>query len=288
MIDTLFESFEATSTFVNILWSLGIIIVFYVVKNIIIRILHNRIENSEAYYRVKRLINGINFFIVSIALIFIWLGAGANFITILGLFSAGVALALKDILLNIAGWLYILVRQPFYVGDRIEISGIKGDVIDQNLFKFRVIEIGNWVKAEQSTGRIIHIPNYKVFTDPLANYSLGFEYIWDEIAVVVTFESDWRKAKRILEKIVNHYAEDISVEMNKQIKEATRKFMIFYKSLTPIVYTDVTDSGVRLTLRFVCKPKERRQSNEIIWEAILDAFNLEEDVDIAYPTMRRT
>lgn len=288
MIDTLFESFEATSTFVNILWSLGIIIVFYVVKNIIIRILHSRIENSEAYYRVKRLINGINFFIVSIALIFIWLGAGANFITILGLFSAGVALALKDILLNIAGWLYILVRQPFYVGDRIEISGIKGDVIDQNLFKFRVIEIGNWVKAEQSTGRIIHIPNYKVFTDPLANYSLGFEYIWDEIAVVVTFESDWRKAKRILEKIVNHYAEDISVEMNKQIKEATRKFMIFYKSLTPIVYTDVTDSGVRLTLRFVCKPKERRQSNEIIWEAILDAFNLEEDVDIAYPTMRRT
>ena len=288
MINTLFNSVEATSTLLNILWSLGIIVIFYVSKNLVIRILHRRINNSEAYYRVKRLINGVNFFIVSITLIFIWLGAGANFITILGLFSAGVALALKDILLNIAGWLYILVRQPFYVGDRIEISGIKGDVIDQNLFKFRVIEIGNWVKAEQSTGRIIHIPNYKVFTDPLANYSLGFEYIWDEIAVLVTFESDWRKAKRILEKIVNHYAEDISEEMNKQIKEATRKFMIFYKSLTPIVYTDVTDSGVRLTLRFVCKPKERRQSNEIIWEAILDAFNLEEDVNIAYPTMRRT
>lgn len=288
MMDTLTSSFELTTTFINILWSIGILIIFYVVKNIIIRILHRRIDNSEAYYRVKRLINGINFIIVSIALVFLWLGEGANFITILGLFSAGVALALKDILLNIAGWLYILVRQPFYVGDRIEISGIKGDVIDQNLFKFRVIEIGNWVKAEQSTGRIIHIPNYKVFTDPLANYSLGFEYIWDEIAVVVTFESDWRKAKRILEKIVNHYAQDISDEMNKQIKEATRKFMIFYKSLTPIVYTDVTDSGVRLTLRFVCKPKERRQSNEIIWEAILDQFNLEEDVNIAYPTMRRT
>ena len=172
MINTLFNSVEATSTLLNILWSLGIIVIFYVSKNLVIRILHRRINNSEAYYRVKRLINGVNFFIVSITLIFIWLGAGANFITILGLFSAGVALALKDILLNIAGWLYILVRQPFYVGDRIEISGIKGDVIDQNLFKFRVIEIGNWVKAEQSTGRIIHIPNYKVFTDPLANYSL--------------------------------------------------------------------------------------------------------------------
>lgn len=288
MIDSLNAALKESGTFFNFLWSVGIIVVFYVSKNLLIRLLHRRIENSEAYYRVKRLVNGINFFIVSVALLFIWLGAGANFITILGLFSAGVALALKDILLNIAGWLYILLRQPFYVGDRIEISGIKGDVIDQNLFKFRVIEIGNWVKAEQSTGRIIHIPNYKVFTDPLANYSLGFEYIWDEIAVVVTFESDWRKAKRILEKIVNHYAEDITEEMNKQIKEATRKFMIFYKSLTPIVYTDVTDSGVRLTLRFVCKPKERRQSNEIIWEAILDQFKLEEDVAIAYPTMRRT
>ena len=120
--------------------------------------------------------------------------------TFLGLVSAGIAIALKDPLVNMVGWLFILIRQPFKVGDRIQIGSAAGDVIDIRLFQFSINEIGNWVDADQSTGRIIHIPNGIVFTEPQANYTAGFQYIWHEISVLITFESDWKKAKQILKE----------------------------------------------------------------------------------------
>jgi small-conductance mechanosensitive channel len=271
----------------NILWTVGISLGIYVIKSVLLRFIHKRIPDSGIYFRSKRIINGIAFLFFIIGIALIWFKSGGSIITYLGLFSAGLALALKDILMNIAGWLYILLRQPFAVGDRIEIAGIKGDVIDQNIFKFRVIEVGNWVHAEQSTGRIIHIPNYKIFMDPLANYTLGFEYIWDEIRVTVTFECNWRKAKGILEEIVHRYSDDLAEDVQKKIFETSRKYLVYYKNLTPIVYTDVVESGVQLTMRYICEPKMRRFSSERIWEAVLDRFGAEVDIDIAYPTMRR-
>ena len=276
------------AVFQNLIWTFGIITVILIVKNLLVRGLHKRIESQEMYFKSKRAVNGVAFLFVLISLIFVWIETSGSFITVIGLFSAGLALALKDILLNIAGWLYILLRQPFYIGDRIEISGIKGDVIDQNIFKFRVVEIGNWVHAEQSTGRIIHIPNYKIFTDPLANYTLGFDYIWNEIRVLVPFESDWKKAKKIMYEVLHELTDDLSVDMQQQIRKTSRKYMVYYNNLNPIIYTDVTDSGVRLTMRFICKPKERRTIDEKIWKSLLDRFEAESDVDFGYPTMRRT
>ncbi len=272
----------------NLLWTLAVITVVIVIKNMVLRGLHKRIESQEIYFKTKRAINGVSFLIVLFGIVFIWIETSGSFITVIGLFSAGLALALKDILLNIAGWLYIMLRQPFYIGDRIEISGIKGDVIDQNIFKFRVVEIGNWVHAEQSTGRIIHIPNYKIFTEPLANYTLGFDYIWNEIGVLVPFESDWKKAKKIMYEVLHELTDDLSIDMQQQIKRTSRKYMVYFNNLTPIIYTDVTDSGVRLTMRFICKPKQRRTIDEKIWEELLERFALESDVDFGYPTMRRT
>ena len=99
---------------------------------------------------------------------------------------------------NLAGWVFIAIRKPFAVGDRIEIGDHTGDVIDMRLFQFTLVETGNWVDADQSTGRIIHIPNGWVFRQSTANYTAGFNFIWNEIPVTVTFESNWEKARDIL------------------------------------------------------------------------------------------
>jgi small-conductance mechanosensitive channel len=206
--------------------------------------------------------------------------------TFLGLLSAGIAIALKDPLVNMVAWGFILIRQPFKVGDRIQIGKVSGDVIDIRLFQFSIIEIGNWVDAEQSTGRIIHIPNGVVFTEPQANYTAEFQYIWNEIPVLITFESDWKKAKQILTDIINHHGVMLSNEAEKQLIEAAKKFLIFYSKLTPIVYTSVKDSGVMLTLRYMCNPRERRSIEEKIWEDILIEFAKHTDIDFAYPTQR--
>ncbi|MBZ0199912.1 MAG: mechanosensitive ion channel family protein [Ignavibacteriaceae bacterium] len=80
---------------------------------------------------------------------------------------------------------FILERKPFTVGDRIQTGDVAGDVIDLRIFRFTRMEISNWVDAEQRTGRTIHVPNGKVFTEWQANYSTGFQYIWNEISVLV-------------------------------------------------------------------------------------------------------
>jgi small-conductance mechanosensitive channel len=215
-----------------------------------------------------------------------WIGALRSVGTFLGLLSAGLAIALKDFVVNFASWLFIIWRRPFELGDRIEVGDIAGDVIDIRIFQFTVLEIGNWVDADQSTGRIIHIPNGKVLTEPLANFTRGFMFIWNELPVMVTFESNWRKAKDILQRIADEHAQHLSDQAEKKVKEAARKYLIFYSKLTPIVYTSIADSGVVLTIRYLCQPRRRRSSAEDIWEDILVEFAENDDIDFAYPTRR--
>jgi small-conductance mechanosensitive channel len=172
------------------------------------------------------------------------------------------------------------------VGDRIQIGEHAGDVIDSRIFQFTLLEIGNWVDADQSTGRMIHIPNKKVFSDPLANYSKGFQFIWNEIAVLITFESDWRKAKEILNEIILKYDQDFRQDVEQQLHVTAEEFLIYTPTTTPIVYTDVKDSGVLLTIRYLCKPHERRMTRVLIWEEILDVFEQHSNINLAYPTTR--
>lgn len=125
-----------------------------------------------------------------------------------------------------------------------------------------------------------------VFKTPQMNYTAGFKFIWEEIPVLITFESNWRKAKEILNKIANDSAIVFSSNAEKEIKEAAKKYLIHFSKLTPIVYTDVKDSGVLLTIRILCKARQRRTLKQNIWESILDEFANHKDIDLAYPTTR--
>ena len=262
------------------------IIAIWIIRRLIVKIIIDKIEDITLRYRWKKYLTYI-FVIIGIIIIApIWLGNFSSVGTFLGLLSAGLAIAFKDPIVNLAGWLFILIRKPFIVGDRIQIGINKGDVIDIRIFQFTILEIGNWVNAEQSTGRIIHIPNGKVFSEAQANYSTGFDFIWDEMPVLITFESNWKKAKEILGKIVTQKTMHLSPGAEKQIKEAAKKFLIFYNTLTPIVYTSVKDSGVELTMRFLCDPRNRRDFEQTIWEEVLKEFSLCNDIDFAYPTQR--
>ena len=216
----------------------------------------------------------------------VWLPAFKQFGAFLGLFSAGLAIALKDPLTNFAGWIFLLFRKPFVVGDRVQIGEHAGDVVDIRIFQFTLLEIGNWVDADQSTGRIIHIPNGKVFIVPQANYTSGFDYIWNEIPVRITFESDHLKAKSILQEIIKDYAKTFSANAESEILEASKTYLIYYKNLTPIIYTTVKDFRVMLTIRYLCNPRKRRSSEHEIWEEIITRFKQQPDIQFAYPTTR--
>ncbi len=246
----------------------------------------DRIQEAERRYQWRKVLTYILTTLGVLMISMVWVEGVQYAATYLGLLSAGIAIALKDPITNIVAWIFILWRKPFSVGDRIEVGPYAGDVIDQRIFQFLMMEIGNWVAADQSTGRILHIPNGMIFTHGVANFSHRPDFIWNEIPVLVTFESDWEKAKGILQEVAN--AHDVSQDAGtaREFEAATRRFLFKYNKLAPIVYTSVVDSGVMLTIRYLCKPRQRRGTTEAIWEEVLRVFAKHADIDLAYPTTR--
>lgn len=269
----------------NLIKTVLILIVGYILRALIVRIIHKNMKDIKLFHKIKKITTYIYFGIIILVLIAIWIKPGSMG-TYLGLASAGLAIALKDLLINIAAWAFIMIKKPFVVGDRVEIGDKAGDVIDQRLFQFTVMEIGNWVNSDQSTGRMIHIPNQMVFSYPLFNYSSGFKYIWNEVHVTLTFESDYKKAKEIFLKIAEKYALHLTDSIEKELKEASKRYLVFYKNLTPIVYTEVKDSGIVLSIRYLCEPHKRRTTNEQIWEDVLTCIQEHDDIELAYQTFR--
>jgi len=270
----------------RLLASAVVIAVLWLARRLVLGMVWRRVDDVRARYRWQKSSSYFAFTAGILVIGRIWFEAVGPLATFLGLLSAGVAIALKDILVNLAGWIFIIWRRPFELGDRIEIGGHAGDVIDLRLFQFSLLEIGNWVDADQSTGRVLHVPNGDVLTKVTANYTKGLEYIWNELPVLVTFESDWQKAKAILQRIAEEHAAHLTETAQQQVREVSRRFLIFYQALTPTVYTSVADSGVTLTIRYLCLPRERRGTAQKIWEAILVAFAEHADIDFAYPTTR--
>ncbi|MBT8489164.1 MAG: mechanosensitive ion channel family protein [Gemmatimonadetes bacterium] len=270
----------------NILLSLLLILGVFFLRRGVLAVVHRRVDDTEVRYRWAKITSNVAFVVAVLFLVQVWFTALRSLGTFLGLVSAGLAIALRDLVADLAGWAFITWRRPFDVGDRIQIGTHAGDVVDRRLFQFTIMEIGNWVDADQSTGRLIHIPNQMVFTQPLANYVAGFPYLWNEIKLLVTFESNWRKAR----ELVNELAADLTMEITK---EATRpqprgepRFLIRYRKLTPVVYVSVQDSGVLLTLRYLSRPRARRGSSSEMWERLLDMVEEHPDIQLAYPTQR--
>ncbi|MTI87691.1 MAG: mechanosensitive ion channel [Balneolaceae bacterium] len=280
--------FMATSPAITyqVLETIGVIFILWLLRFVAVRIVQKKIKDSKLLYKWRKNLTYITTIVGILVLGQVWFTAIDSLGTFLGLVSAGLAIALKDPVSDLAGWLLIIWRKPFDIGDRVQIGSSKGDVIDIRVFKFTILEIGNWVDADQSTGRVIHVPNHKVFVEDLANYTSDFEFIWNEIQVLITFESDWKKAKQILQEVVDEKVQGFIENAREQVKRAEKSYLIQYRYLTPIVYTNVQDSGISLTVRYLSDPRKRRSTEQVLWEGILERFSGQDDIDFAYPTIR--
>jgi small-conductance mechanosensitive channel len=254
---------------------------------LILKLVWRQTEDLQVRYKWRK-ISGYAAFVLTVLLSGPVLSEGFHgAATFLGLLTAGLAIALKDPLVNLVGWMLIIWQRPFAVGDRIQIGRHAGDVMDLTVFRFTLAEVGNWVHPDQITGRIVHIPNGKVFVEPVAIYSRGMhDFIWNEVAVLIRFESNWKRAKVILNDIAVAHAEHLAAPAERKLKEYARDFLIVPIDLTPRVFTTVEESGVLLTVRHICHSRHRRESTQEIWEDALDRFAECHDIDFAYPTKR--
>jgi small-conductance mechanosensitive channel len=275
---------EATTVYGKILWSLVIAMALYLFGHALQHFLLRNVEDIDRRHKIRQAISRAGLVVFGVAMLALWAGLGSGIS--LGILGAGLALSLQESILCVAGWLLIMVQKPFDIGDRVEIDGHIGDVIDIRVFQTSLLEVGNWVEADQSTGRIINLPNSLMFRSVNSNYTKGFPFIWNELKTVVTFESDWQKAKDLIAGEAHEEAERIEEQVRRQITLMQSQYAIHYEHLKPIVYTDVVANGVRLTLRYLSPVRARRATTHRIWEGILASFNAEETIDFAYPTTR--
>lgn len=205
--------------------------------------------------------------------------------TVLAVLVAGVAVALQDLLKSVVGWLYISSRSGIEVGSRIEVDGVVGDVIDVGVLKTTLLEVGNLVYGQQSTGRLVTIPNHHVLSKAAFVSPAGSPFVWHEVKVTVTYESDWRAAEEQLRQIGEELHTEVAGEVEQGFRRLERRYAFRYGTTTPIVYVSLAPHGVDLTLRFLIHTRRQRGTLDRITRRILDAFPTA-GAHLAYPTYR--
>ncbi len=231
-------------TYIKAVQTVLILFFGYLLLFILVGIINRRVPNLKRKHLLRKNTAYALNFVILVSIIVVWVHNIQSITIFFSVIGAGVVLALQETILCMAGWLYIIARKPYEVGDRIEFGGVKGDVIDIMMFNTTMLEIGNWADADQSTGRLVEVPNSNIFKQPHFNFSRGFEFIWNEIKVMVTFESDWKRGEEIMMKHGNKEAEGMEDIVKKKITKMTLQYMIFFDKLTPVVYTNIKDSGV--------------------------------------------
>ena len=226
-------------------------------------------NNKKSYILYKRINLFVNMFYI-IVLFIIWESFINNIITLISFISATITLALKDIIFNYFAGIYIKVNKPFTIDDRVEVNGIKGDVIALNTFDFEVIEIGNY----QSTGRIINIPNYIVLLEPIKNYNKNFKYIWEELIIKFNLNVDIPYTKKLLYEIINNneIIKNINNKKNN-IKSLTFNERLYFNKVSPYIYLKVVDSHIEFYIRYLVYPKNSRMVEDYFWTKVLELYN---------------
>jgi len=155
----------------NIIRFLVLLVLVLLCIQLIRRFLKKRISNTVIRYKTQKGIEILGYVLLLFLTITYFSGAIKDFTIIIGLFTAGLAFTLQELILSIAGSIYIFLVKVYKPGDRIEINGIKGDVIDVDSIYTTMMEIGEWVSGDNYSGRIVKLSNAFVFKGPIYNYS---------------------------------------------------------------------------------------------------------------------
>ena len=281
--DEPFQRIIDDPTMQNVLASAVIIVVAFVLTRILQHLVPRYIEEPDRRYRATKFIGRTVAFFALVAILTLWSIGEADIITLLTVIGAGLAIALREVLLSLVGWINIVLRSPYKHGDRIEINGVKGDVIDIRPFHSTMMEIGNWASGDQSTGRIVHIPNGWIYQHGIFNYTRGFGFLWNEMSFTLTFRSDWSAARELILELASESADIVEQQVKQEIQRMSREYLVHYSILTPFVYVKVVSDGIRLTLRYLCEARKRRGTEHALTVGILQAFKEHGDIELAYP-----
>ena len=247
-----FQRFDKSAMAVVLLLAVAKLVDVYVI---------GRLDSAVSRYnlrRIAKLILGLLLVLVVISILF------SNWYTALvsvGVFSLVLGLAVQTPMTSFLGWIYILARAPYRVGDRIQIGDAKGDVIDVGYLDTTLWEFGgDFLSTDHPSGRIIKFPNSKILSSTVYNYTWPlFPYIWNEIKFSVAYESDLEFVAETMQRIA---AEEVGERMMKQIRifreilAQTPVDQLEVREYPAVIFRVNSNTWLDAIVRYLVHPKE--------------------------------
>lgn len=253
--------------------ALAIIIFITLIRRSINKMIMHKVKNTDTRYRSRKMLGMFSFAITSIVLIVIFSSELGNLSVAFGVAGAGIAFALQEVIASIAGWIAISFGGFYAVGNRVQLGGIKGDVIDISVLRTTLMEVGEWVKGDLYSGRVVRVANSFVFKEPVFNYSGDFPFLWDEISLPIRYGSDWKQAREILEKIGKENLTEHADLVRHSWHKLVALFRIEEANIDPIVTMQATDNWIEMTLRYVVDYRQRRSTKDLLFMKILEEID---------------
>ena len=251
----------------KLLLSLAFIFVVVVTSRILrglVSIVLRRVDHATVQTRfwTRQAISLVAAIVLILGLLSIWFSDPTRLATALGLMSAGLAFALQQPVTSIASYFVILRGNTFTVGDRISMGGVRGDVMRLGFIQTTIMEMGEppsvqgadpamWVKSRQFTGRIVTVSNAKIFAEPVFNYTRDFPFIWEEMAIPITYQADRAKAEAIMLEAAKEQSVDPDSLATEYKEGLQARFGVEPIDLVPRVFYRITDNWLELTVRFI-------------------------------------
>lgn len=259
-----------------LVWTIAKFLIIAVVVLLLVQFLRKQLKknipNTSVRYKSQKVIEILGYILLAIIAITYFTGTIKDLTLIVGLLTAGIAFTLQELILSIAGSIYIFMVKVYKPGDRIEINGIKGDVIDVDSMYTTMMEIGQWVSSDNYSGRIVKLSNAFVFKGPIYNYSQDFPFIWDEFNLPIRYGSDIELAKKIIIKIATNTLSEFTTNSKSQWKEVVNKYYIEDAQLDPTLAITLTDNWVQFNLRYIVDFKKRRLTKHALNDSIRKEF----------------
>lgn len=265
--------------------------VLFLISFLFKRIIKRYITDNERFYTANKILTFVNVSLIVLILMFSYIDNVGYLATVLGFASAGLAIAMRDWFMSLLGWLVIVVGGSIHVGDRIRVEKdgmiYLGDVLDVSMQRITLLEdiTLTTVMHNRRAGRIVFIPNNYIFTSMIANYTHGsLKTVWDGIDITITFDSDHKKAAHIVKEICRKYSKGYTDITRKQINRLRDRYSLKNSNVEPRIFTFIEPNGLKISAWYLTNAYATLTLRSTISGDIVDAFNAEHDITIAYPT----
>ncbi len=266
------------------LTTLALAFVYLVFRLVTDRVANRAIKDARTRYTFRKAVSIVSFLALALVIIRIWVENPQVLLLSYGLLAAGLAIALQDVFKNFVGGILITATGLYRVGDRIEAEGVCGDVMDIGVMSTTLLEIQGWVSADQPTGRIAVIPNGFALSRTVHNYTMDHNFVWDEISLPITYDSDWKEAAALFLSIVGREVGELTEQAEREIEAIGEKYYLPKKITEPGIFLTLTDNWVTFDIRYVAAVRERRVLHDRLSRLLLEGVDASDRIRIASET----